>query len=191
MRAWAGVAGPLTFIGTWSLLGAIKADYSPVNDPISRLAAVDSPQRAAMTGAFLIFGIGVSAFAAEVRQAFPGAAPFTLATTAVATIGVAATPIGSALGATPHAVAAGISYASLAATPVLTSRHLPNRAASMASLAVGLASGSSLLASALAPRGVGLLQRVGLTLGDAWIVATALWMASRRDARPPQLHTAA
>ena len=41
-RAFAGIAGPATFIAAWSVLGATRSGYSPVHDPISRLAAVEA-----------------------------------------------------------------------------------------------------------------------------------------------------
>ena len=41
-RALGGVVGPGVFIATWAVLGARAEGYSPVQDPISRLAATDA-----------------------------------------------------------------------------------------------------------------------------------------------------
>ena len=177
---------PLTFIAAWGVLGALREGYSPVNDPISRLAAVGATTRLPMTGAFLVFGAGVALYGAELRRVMPGGAGVAAITTAVASVGIAATPLGSALGGNAHATCAGIAYASLAATPLLGARSFwarDQRVAAAASVTLGLASGASLVASALAGSRIGLFQRTGLTLGDAWIIATALTMI--RSARTP------
>jgi hypothetical protein len=179
LRALGGVAGPLTFIAAWSILGTAREGYSPVAEPISRLAAIGSPDRVAMSGGLLAFGLGVGAYAMELRTAVPGSAALAAGTAAVATAGLAATPLGGALGGRPHAAFAAAAYAGLAATPVLAGRYLGaqgRRGASTASVAVGVTAGGCLLASALAPRAVGLLQRAGLTLGDSWIIASAIWL---------------
>ncbi|CAN5208049.1 hypothetical protein BH18ACT4_BH18ACT4_10110 [soil metagenome] len=176
-RRAAGVAGPVVFIAAWSVLGERYQGYSPVHDPISRLAAVDAPSRWAMTAGFVAFGALVSLYGAQLRVTLPGPTGLAAAITAVATIGIAVTPLGSALGGTAHSACAGVAYGALAATPLLGGRSLAahgRRAAGYASMAAGVVSGASLLASALSPELTGLFQRVGLTVGDAWIVATAL-----------------
>ena len=180
-RALGGVGGPVAFVGAWSILGASRSGYSPIHDPISRLAAVGAPTRPAMTAAFLVYGIGVSLYATELHAALPAGAALAAATTAVATVGVAATPLGSALGGAAHATCAAVAYAGLALMPIAASRVLARqgrRRASSVSFAVGLVSAASLLASVLFPRWAGLFQRAGLTVGDAWIVATAIWLSS-------------
>ncbi len=187
IAAVGGVAGPAVFTAAWSILPLWRPGYSPVNEPISRLAAVDSPTRAVMTAGFLAFGLGVGVYATGLRVALPGPSGIAAATTAAATVGIAATPLGSALGGSAHAVCAGVAYAALAAVPVLGGRSLARqgrRRTAAVSFAVGVASGLTLLASAVAPRWPGFLQRVGLTLGDGWIVATAVWMAVRGRPEP-------
>jgi len=182
LRSLGGVAGPVAFVSAWSILGATKAGYSPVHDPISRLAAVDSASRVAMTSGFLAFSLGVGLYAKELSARMPVAAVAAM-TTAVATVGIAVTPLGSSLGDVPHATCAGIAYLGLAAAPILGGRDLAGRGRRRASIAVGVVSGACLLASVLSPSGVGLLQRLGLTVGDTWIVVTALGMA-RQAAKP-------
>lgn len=184
-RAAGGVAGPVAFVAAWSILGARRTGYSPVHDPISELAAVGAPTRAVMNGGFAAFGVGVALYASALRSHLPGAA-LAAATTAVATAGVAAFPLGSSFGDHPHAAAAGIAYASLAVVPALGAGSLARRGrrtAAVASAAVALVTGSALAASTLASTHTGLLQRVGLTTADVWIVATAFGlMRNRRTA---------
>jgi hypothetical membrane protein len=179
LKALGGVAGPVAFVSAWSILGATKPGYTPVHDPISRLAAVDAASRVAMTSGFLAFSLGVGLYANEMRANMPGVALAAM-TTAVATVGISVTPLGSSLGGVPHATCAGIAYLSLAAAPIVGARYLARsgrRRSATASIVVGVASGAFLLASVLSPRAVGLSQRIGLTLGDTWIVLTALGLA--------------
>lgn len=190
-RAVGGIVGPAAFIAAWAVLGTGRRGYSPADDPISRLAAMGASSRPAMTGGFLAFGAGVSLYAAALRPALPGGAAIAAAATAAATFGIAATPLDSALGGRPHAVAAGIAYAALAAMPILGARTFAargRRGTAAASLAAGVAAGAALLASSVVDHRVGLYQRLGLTIGDAWIVATAAWLlrssTSPRGRRP-------
>lgn len=179
-RALGGVAGPAAFITAWAVLGTSRPRYSPVHDPISRLAAVDAPTRWPMTAGLLAFGLGVGLYATELRRVAGVPASLAAATTAGAAAGLAALPLESTLGGAPHAACAGVAYASLAAVPVLGGRMLARRgqhAAAALSVAAGVASGVALLASATAPNGTGLLQRVGLTIGDVWIMISAAVLA--------------
>lgn len=163
LRILGGILGPAAFITAWAVLGARQEGYSPVDDPISRLAAVGSPSRAAMTAGLVGFAVGVGAFSTTLPRRPAVAA----AVTAAASVGIALTPLDSSVGGAPHAAAAGIAYLSLAALPLLGSRTAAGRA-------TGVLCGGLLLASVVAPGATGALQRAGLTVGDAWIVATAL-----------------
>lgn len=185
-RTVGGIGGPLAFVAAWGFLGHSRNGYSPIDDPISQLAAIDASSRWAMTAGFLAFGTGVSLYATEVRAVLPGGAGVAALTSGVATIGIAVTPLGSSLGGAAHATCAGVAYAALAATPVLGGRSLASQghlAASRASTVAGIASGVALLASAFSSPRSGLFQRVGLTVGDAWIVVSACQMLRRRGAR--------
>lgn len=176
-RSWAGIAGPAAFITTWAALGATHGDYSPVHDPISRLAALGSPTRPAMTAGFAAFAVGVAAYAPVLGSRLPGGASRAAALTAAATIGVAALPLGGAGGDTPHAVAAGTAYASLAATPLLAARTLARRGdrqMAATSTAVSIAVAAALASSAVLPHHAGLAQRLGLTIGHLWIITSAI-----------------
>lgn len=190
-RALGGVVGPAAFIGAWATLGTGRPGYSPVEDPISRLAAIGASTRPGMTAGMLALGAGLALYATEVRrtgQRQHGATPVAIAaaTTAIATFGVAGTPLESSLGDHAHAAAAAVAYASLAAVPGLAARGLAmegrRRLAAASAVAAG-ACGTSLLLSVLPIGSTGLFQRVGLTTGHAWIMASAAWLAFRPATR--------
>jgi hypothetical protein len=165
-RAVAGIVGPASFVTAWSVLGTIKPNYSPVHDPISRLAAIGSSTRVPMTLGFLGFGAGVAAYGKALRTALPGGAGVTAALTAAATVGVALIPLGGPLG-----------------TPLLggiTLVRRGHRGAAIASFAASLTTAAALVGTVVSPDHTGLLQRTGLTAGDVWLVTTALWMLRRR-----------
>jgi hypothetical protein len=188
LRALGGIAGPAAFITTWATLGATRAGYSPVDDPISRLAAVGASTRPAMSAGFVAFAAGVGAYAPALRVAFGPGPARAAAVTAAASLGVAALPLDASFGDHPHAVAAGLAYASLAATPLLAARVQRARGhhrAAWLSTATAVAVGGALVASTLVPRGVGLAQRTGLTVGDLWIMGSAALLLRR----PPRCHT--
>lgn len=177
-----GIAGPAAFIAAWSALGAAKPGYSPIQEPISRLAAVGASTRPAMTAGFLAFGVGVGCYSPTLGRLSPSAVA-AAAVTATATVAIAALPLGGPKGDTAHAVAAGTAYANLAALPLCAAGPLRRRghsAAALLSAATGVGVAALLAASAVLPRGVGLAQRAGLTLGDAWIMVSALALSHRR-----------
>lgn len=179
MRRWlalGGIVGPGAFIAAWSILGAGRAGYSPIHDPISELAAIDTSSRATMTAGFVAFGAGVGIYAPALRAALPGGAAAAAALSAAGTLGVAVTPLGSSLGGTPHATAAALAYSGLALSPLLGARSLARvgrRREALVATVIGVTAGVALCASVLLTDGTGLAQRAGLTMGDAWIVATA------------------
>ena len=174
-----GIVGVGGFVLAWIATGAVRDGYSPVHDAISVLAEAGAPRRGWMTAGFVAFGIGVPLYAHALRAAVPGGAWITATITGVATLGVAAAPLGSADAA--DGVFAIIGYASLAATPLLASATFrASDAPSWArwSIAAGSASAVLLLASTLGPVH-GLTQRLGLGITDVWIVVTA-WSMWRR-----------
>lgn len=179
--AWGGVAGPTMFLAAWIVGGSIRPGYSPVEDAISQLAAAGTSNRAIMTAGFIGFGAGVPIYAAGLRASVPGPAWVTAVGTGLATLGVAAVPLGvSPTTDTIHTNLAVLGYATLAATPLLAARALraaDHSRAAMVSVATGVVSGLCLAASGLGPAN-GLLQRVGLTLGHAWLAASAVWILS-------------
>ncbi len=177
--AWGGIAGPGVFVAAWLVGGAIRRGYSPIDDAISQLAAVGTPGRSLMTAGFVGFGVGVPIYAMALRRSVPGPAWGTAVATGLATLGVAAVPLGaSSTTDTAHAGLAALAYVALAATPLLAAgplRASGRRPAAAASVATGVTTALCLAATTLGPAH-GLLQRAGLTLGDAWLAASAAWM---------------
>jgi hypothetical protein len=190
-QAAGGVVGPLAFVSTWAVLGSRRHGYLPVDDPISRLAALGSPDRAAMTAGFCAFGAGVGLYATALRRHLPGPAWKAALGTAIATIGVAAVPLGTVSHDRRHAVPVAAAYATLAALPLLGGRALSAagfRRAGQLSAATSAVVASALVTSVVAPTGVGAAQRVGLTAGDVWIVASAVAILRgrmQRNGTPP------
>lgn len=169
VRRLGGILGPVAFITAWAVLGRRRGDgYSAVADPISRLAAVGAPDRVAMTAGMLALAGGIGAWSSTLRSA---ATRRMGGATALATLGIAVTPLGSSVGGVPHAVAAGAAYAALTLLPVVARR-------TRGAAAVSVVAGTLLLASVSAPSARGVLQRAGLTVAHAWIVARAFRPAS-------------
>ena len=180
LLAAAGVIGPGAFITDWAILGARAKNYSPVSDAISELARMHAPTRPAMTAGFLVFSAALPTYAIALRQSLPGHAWKFAAANGLATLGVAAFALGTPTSGDIHGVFAGLAYASLAATPIAAGvvlRRGGHQALARTSIATGLACAAALVASVVGPDQVhGLLQRVGLTIGDAWIIVSAISM---------------
>jgi hypothetical membrane protein len=175
-QALGGVVGPVAFVGAWSLAGLSARHYSATQDAISRLAQTGAPTRAAMTSGFLIFGVGVAVYARALRSALGGRAWLTALATGVATLGVAAVPLGAPVRDTVHGWFAATGYVTLAATPLLASIQFARAGRGRwanASRFAGVGAGACLLATVAGPAH-GLFQRLGLGIVDVWIVATAL-----------------
>jgi len=176
-RRWlalGGIAGPVGFVGAWALAGARRPGYSPVHEAISQLAAVGTPTRALMTAGFVAFGAGVPLYGWTLRP-IGGWAWVSATAAGGCTLAVAALPLGWSTTDVPHAVAAVAGYVSLAATPLLAARPLAARGRpgwARLSTATGALSTAALAISTFGPAH-GLWQRLGLTIADAWIVATA------------------
>ena len=170
-----GVGGPAVFVAVWTLMGIRAEGYSPLREPISRLAARGAPSRAAMTCGFLAYSIGVAGFATRVDLLGRPAAVAT-ATNAAAMAALAAFPLSDAEDNLAHVAAAGITYLSLTSVPLLAGRRQGcgvSRARSGVSRTAGLAAGGFLALSLIHRRGRGGWQRAGLTAGQAWIAFSA------------------
>ncbi len=182
--ALGGLIGPVAFVGAWSLAGATATRYSPVDDAISDLAAVDTSTRVAMTVGFVLFGVGVIGFGFAFREVFEGRAWVAAVVTGGCTLGVAASPLGGWSGDAVHTTFAGLGYAAIAALPVLAAPALERtgrRREACVSILTGVTSAVCLVASTFGPVH-GLWQRLGLTAGDVWIVVVALGIATGRRA---------
>jgi hypothetical protein len=175
MSSLGGVAGPALFVAAWVASGRRTVGYSPLGEPISRLAARRCACRPAMTAGFLAYTIGVGGFATRVDVLGRPAATATAAN-AVAMGALAALPLSDAGNNRAHVAAAGAAYVSLTLVPLLAAyrdRQAVHRRAAAAT--AGLAAGSFLALSVIHPSGQGGWQRAGLTAGQAWIASTAGW----------------
>jgi hypothetical membrane protein len=178
-----GIAGVVGFVTAWAACGALRDGYSPIDDAISELAEVGAPNRFWMTAGFVAFGVGVPLYARALRAAVAGSAWIAAVITGLATLGVAATPLGRF--DTAHGVFAVVGYASLAMTPLLAAPTFRRAGAdgwAHASIACGAGSAVFLMTSSFV-RGHGAAQRLGLLVTDAWIVATA-WSMCRHGELP-------
>ncbi len=175
LLALGGVVGPVVFVGSWIWAGASAASFSPVDDAISNLAAVDASTRVLMTVGFVVFGVGLIAFGCALRAVLAGRAWIAAVVTGGSTLAVAATPLGGWSGDAVHAMFAGIGYAAIVSLPLLAAYVLAatgRRVWARVSVMTAAISGVCLVASTFGPAH-GLWQRLGLTIGDAWIVVTA------------------
>lgn len=167
MRRLLGVVGPTAFVGAWVIGSALRRSdgYSPVTDPISRLAEVGTSTKPLMTAGFVTFGIAVPAFALLDRDSLGAPATAALVLAGLGTLGVGATPLQPVEAVPAHTVAAVAGYAGLALAPMLSKTDR--------NVALGALAGVCLAATGIGPVH-GLLQRAGLTMVDAWIVRRAL-----------------
>lgn len=171
-----GVGGPASFVAAWAIGSAVAEDYSAVGDSISRLAAAGASTQPVMTAGLIGFGVGVGVWSSALRSALPGPAWAAALTAALASFGVAATPLDAGVDRL-HALFAGTGYAAMAAIPALAAPALARagrqRAAVVARLCA-LAAAGALVGAVSAPSANGALQRLGLGVVDIWIVTTAV-----------------
>ena len=184
--ALGGVIGPAGFISAWVIgAAATSAPYSSIDDAISRLAAVGSDTRWLMTAGFVTFGVSLPMYACAFRSTVPGRAWIAATAAGLATLAVAAAPLDRSEAIDRmHSIFAGIGYLALAATPLLAAaplRAMDHRRLARCGYAAGFTSAIALAATTTGLP-TGLFQRVGLTVSDAWIIASALVI--RRGVRP-------
>ena len=185
LLALGGVFGPVAFIAAWAVAGARQTGYSTAEDPISRLAAVGASTRPLMTAGLLMYAAGLAGYAAAAADDdidelgwWPAAL-----VCAAATAGVAATPLEGDLGGLPHAATAITGYASLAAIPATAAvrlRRAGRSGLSRVATVTAAASAACLTVSVAMDPVTGAWQRAGLTIGDAWLIATGAFAALRR-----------
>lgn len=187
-RPWAALglaAGPIAFVGAWAIGGARMADYSPVADAISRIAAVDAPERTLMTAGFLAYGGALLVGSQALRRSNLTGTWGLAAVNALATVAVAATPLDrSDTVDLLHGLSATVGYVSIAALPIVAARSLRDlglHRAAVASVGLGALSAACLVATTFS-ESKGAFQRLGLGAGDVWLIATgiALWRNGRR-----------
>ncbi len=178
----------MAFVGSWVTAGLRTPGYSPITEPISRLAGFGAPQRPLMTSGMLCFAGALPLFALALRDHLPGPAWKAAVGNGLATFAIAAFPVGGsdAIGLA-HGAAAITAYTNLAALPLLAAPPLQaagHPQAARASTITGVVVGAFLAAS-LTGHAVGLLQRTGLTLGHIWIITAAVALLS--DGRPKRM----
>ncbi len=180
-----GIVGPAAFVTAWAVNGARAPNYSPVQDAISRLASIDAPTRTSMTAGLVAYGVAVPFYARAVKASLPGPTWIAAAANGVATLALAALPLDrSSAGDIGHAVAAGAAYVTLSATALLAGRSLGDGRWARVATVAGVASGLSLAVS-ISAAPTGLFQRLGLSIGDAWIAASAIAIVRAGVAREP------
>ncbi|WP_020377024.1 DUF998 domain-containing protein [Candidatus Microthrix parvicella] len=178
-----GIVGPAAFIGAWVAGTVVLDGYSPITDAISRLAAVGADTRWLMSTGFLAFAAASVPAAAAVRRAVPGSAWTGVLGTGLATAAVAALPLDrSDTVDAAHGLAAAAGYvlfvyAAAAATPPF---HASGRRG-LAALSLGVAVlATTTLAATPFVEASGLLQRVGLTSLDVWLVSVSTQILTGR-----------
>jgi len=132
-----------------------------------------------MTAGFVCFGVGVPAYSVALRDSLGGRAWLAAMVTGLATLGAGAFPLDHSTTVDRiHYGLAAVGSSSLALTPILAAQTLSARGhgrAAAASRLVGTASGACLVAATFVST-EGLWQRIGLTLGEVWLAASALSM---------------
>ena len=176
LGAACGIAGPGAFVVGWLVNGLRAPGYDPEHDAISDLAREGAPTRAAMTAAFVVFGVLVAVWARVLgRELGRRSVQAVVTAAAVATLAVAALPL-TREGGQPqdvaHAVAAAVGYLAMALTPLVAAPALRGGARTLSVLAGALS--ATALAATLLVDGPGALQRLGLTVVDAWHVVVAV-----------------
>ena len=188
MRAWAvcGIAAPCAFVSAWVVAGLTTEGYEPLRDAISQLAREGADARPLMSAGFVAFGVLIPAWAVLLRRVLGTGVAIAATVAGLATLGVALLPL-TREGGQPqdvgHAVVAGLGYVGMALTPLLAVaplRRLGLTRAAAASGVVGLVSAVALVGSVLVAQRSGGLQRLGLTVVDAWHVVVAVWVLRRR-----------
>jgi hypothetical membrane protein len=175
--AWGGVIGPVVFVADWVILGLVRAGYSPVDSAISRLAELGASTRPAMTIGFVVYGVGLLGYGAALRRSVPGPAWLFAVGTGVAVLGVGAFPLGTPTSDAVHGLCASVGYVCLAVVPLAVS--LPVKAqghtrALWLSVVAGVVTGGFLIATVMVGPAHGLTQRIGLTVGDTWVLISAV-----------------
>ena len=192
VAALCGIGGPTAFVAAWAVGGLLADGYDPLVQTISELAGEGAPTQPLMTAGFVAFGVLLPLWAPVLARRLEAPALRPVVTTAgLATLAVAAAPITRDGGSTQdllHTIAAATGYLAMAATPLVAApalRRLGRGRLAAASVGVGLVSAASLVGTLLVgdsgPVGSGGLQRLGLTVVDAWhVVAAGAVLASRR-----------
>jgi hypothetical membrane protein len=166
--------GPGLFIVAWVVGGVLFPGYSPLEDTISELAAVDAPTGVLMSLGLAAYSVGVGTSAWPLRRVIGRLAAVALALNATLTLGVLLTPLDRSVGTDLlHSVFAFLAYVSLVVTGPLSSPVLRRQGRirwRRVSLIVGFAT-MLWLGASLGGTMPGLFQRLGLTTTHIWLMA--------------------
>lgn len=190
VAAACGLLAPASFVTAWAVFGARREGYDPVEQAISQLARIGTPERLGMTSGFVAFGLLLPVFASRLPALLEAGRPLrtSMVVAGVSTLAVAALPLQreeGGIGDVLHAIAAGTGYLAMAASPTVGAlglRRSGRRTAAALSVAVTGVSAAALVAS-VAGGPTGVLQRTGLGVVDAWFAAGAVWVLTRPAAR--------
>ena len=172
LRAALCLAGVVGLTAAWSLGGLLTDGFDPVRQSISQLQRDGAATSAALTVAFVGFGVGGLAFAPLLPR--PPRAALTAA--AVATLGAALSPLGEVRGGRQdalHLAFGATGYVSLSLLPLLAARSLRGRARRAALLA-GAVTSACLLGTVPADAVSGALQRAGFLTAHLWLAGLAV-----------------
>lgn len=165
--------GPGLFIVAWVVGGILFPGYSPLEDTISELAAVDAPTRVLMTLGLGAFSLGVGTSAWSLRRVIGRTAALALVLNATLTLGVLLTPLDRSVDTDFfHSGFAFLAYVSLVVTGLLSSPVLRRQGRirlRRVSLIVGFVT-MLWLGASLGPTLPGLFQRLGLTTTHVWLM---------------------
>jgi hypothetical membrane protein len=187
LRAAGVIVGPLAFINSWLVSGAVTKEYSPIRDHISDLAAVDARTRPLMNVGFAVFTVGVAAASGPLRGLIGTPGSIAMGVNAAMSAAVAMAPLGiSPERDRRHQVVAGLGYLALAALAPSSAPALARRSRRLAvtSVGVGVASMACLAASLVAKDRSGFWQRAGITVTDAWLIAIGTQALAGMDEGP-------
>lgn len=175
----------MAFAGAWLAGGILRSDYDPVQQAISRLAETGASTRGLMSAGFVAFSAGVLIAAPALGRHVSRTAGIAAAATALATAGVALTPLHGDAANGAHNAFAVSGYATLAAAPLLAAGSLARRgfrSTSAFSAVTGVLT-AVMLASTSTGWAAGLLQRTGLICGHAWLAVASAALATGRFSR--------
>ncbi len=178
-KQWAALfsmAGTTTFIAGWIILGFQLHNYSPRTEPISELARVGNGTHIAMTLIFIFFSISSIVYSSVLRE-YTKKGAIAIFFHGIGGLGAAAFPLGKYSSDVTHEFFAAMVYISIAIFPLFTTFPdgiFNDRRKRRLSIGVYIVISVALIISTFGPPATfGLLQRVGLTLGDLWL----LWSA--------------
>ena len=138
-----------------------------------------------MTAGFVVFGVAVPIYALALRRALVGGAWVAAIVCGVATLGVAAVPLGRGSDGW-HGTFAGIGYVALTLVPTLAVVPLRRSGRgrwALTSAVLAAVAASCLVATTVGPAH-GLFQRAGLAAGDVWLVMSAVVILRGRRLDP-------